>query len=495
MLRQLLKDSAIYGAASLLSRAISFFLLPLYTRVLSPHDYGAIELVFVLVALVNVTVALEISQGVARYFIDSPEDERPRYASTALWFTAATYTTFLMVALLAAPFIARALLADSLSASDLRIALVSIWLGGFYYLAQNQLRWQLRPMRFAAASITFTLATITSTAILVLVFDLGIRGVFLGQALGNIGGAVVAFWFLRGTYRLEFVKEHWQRMLRFSLPLVPSSIAVFLNSYVDRIAISRLLTIADVGIYGVAFRVASVIGLAVIGIQGALTPLILAHHRDPETPAQLARIFRLFMLVALGGAIGLTVFAAELVSLLAAPEFSDAAVLLPLLVPALLLSTMYIFAPGPMLAERTGTFAVVNIAAAVVNVVLNVALVPTVGLPGSAIATLVSAALGFGAILAVSQRLYPVPHEWLPLAGAVIVATSIAAGVAATGLLTRMSGDDLRVLAAKIAVCIIGLACIAALLLRRGELHRMTHLLPRSSPRSSSGEAPRHEES
>lgn len=492
MLRQLVKDSAVYGAASFLSRAISFFLLPLYTRALSPHDYGAIELVFVLTALVNVTVALEISQGVARYYIESPEDERPRYASTALWFTAATYTSFLLVALLAAPSIARGLLADSLSASDLRIALVAIWLGGFYYLAQNQLRWQLRATRFAAASIAFTLTTITSTAILVLVFDLGVRGVFLGQALGNIAGAAVAFWFLRGTYRLEFVPEYWRRMLRFGLPLVPSSIAVFLNSYVDRIAISRLLTVDDVGIYSVAFRLASIIGLAVIGVQGALTPLILARHRDPGTPAELARIFRMFALAALAGVVGLTVFASEIVSLLAAPEFSDAAELVPILVPAVLLSTMYIFAPGPILAERTGTLALINVAAAAVNIGLNLALVPAIGLVGSTISTLASAALGFGATLVVSQRLYPVPHDWAPLAGAAAVATAIAASLAAAGLLDESSGDAGLVLL-KVSVCIIGVACMAALLLRRGELHRMIDLLPRISPRSTS-DAPLDEE-
>ncbi len=66
MLKAVLRDSLVYGLASVLSKGLAIFLLPLYTRVLSPGDYGAYDLLITLGALANVVVALEVAQGLAR---------------------------------------------------------------------------------------------------------------------------------------------------------------------------------------------------------------------------------------------------------------------------------------------------------------------------------------------------------------------------------------------------------------------------------------------
>src|SRR5205814_2027610 len=107
MLRRFFKDSAIYGVSSIITRGIAFLLLPFYTRVLSPTDYGIVDLLTIFAALVNLTVALEISQGLARYFTDAEtEPEKIEYASTALWFTIGAYTLFAIAAYATTPFIA-----------------------------------------------------------------------------------------------------------------------------------------------------------------------------------------------------------------------------------------------------------------------------------------------------------------------------------------------------------------------------------------------------
>ena len=73
MLKAVLRDSLVYGLASILSKGLAIFLLPLYTRVLSPSDYGAYDLLITLGVLANLIVALEISQGLARLWSDTPE--------------------------------------------------------------------------------------------------------------------------------------------------------------------------------------------------------------------------------------------------------------------------------------------------------------------------------------------------------------------------------------------------------------------------------------
>ena len=71
MLKQFFKDSFIYGLSNVITRGIALILLPLYTQVFSPADYGVIEILSIVATIVNLIVALEISQAVALYYADA----------------------------------------------------------------------------------------------------------------------------------------------------------------------------------------------------------------------------------------------------------------------------------------------------------------------------------------------------------------------------------------------------------------------------------------
>jgi len=461
LLKQFARDSAIYGAATLLVRGISFLLLPFYTRVLSPGDYGLVDLATVFTTLVMLTVALEISQGVARLFPDTQDqDARVAYSSTALWFTLAAYALFLAVSVPAAPILSE-IVFESRDRDDLmRIVLVGSALNGVFYLLQQQLRWRLQPMAYTAAGLTFALVSIAATIGLVIVGNLGVRGVLFGQVIGAASGAAVAFVLARDLYRLRFDWGKLREMLLFSLPLVPSSAGVFVTLYIDRIAIKELMTVADVGLFGIGYRIASLVSLLMMAIQMAITPLVYARYRDPETPPALARLFRYFVGVALLVAVVLSLFAREILVVVTTPDYYAAAVVVPLLAPALLLSAMYVFAPGLGIAKRSGVQAVITIAGAVLNTGLNFALIPLWGIVGAAAATLISAAIVFVAYMVTSQRLYFVPHQWTRLVAAALLAGVVCA-VGASVTLPALPAIGFKLLLATLAVAgVVGLGLV-----------------------------------
>jgi len=100
MIKKFFEDSIRYGLSKILSRGISILLLPIYTRLFSPTDYGAIDLMVVFAFLVNVTIALEISQGAMRLYPEAKtRSEKIVYASSALWFTVSAYLIFMIIAL------------------------------------------------------------------------------------------------------------------------------------------------------------------------------------------------------------------------------------------------------------------------------------------------------------------------------------------------------------------------------------------------------------
>lgn len=458
MLKQFARDSAIYGGATILVRGISFLLLPFYTRVLSPGDYGLVDLATVFTTLVMLTVALEISQGVARLFPDTEDPQaRVAYASTALWFTIAAYTAFVAVAIpLAAPL--SEIVFESSDRADLMgIVLVGAALTGVFYLLQQQLRWRLQPIPYAAAGLTFALVSIGATIGLVLVAGFGVAGVLIGQAIGAACGAAVAFALARDLYRFRFDGHKLREMLWFSLPLVPSSVGVFVTLYIDRIAIKELMTLADVGLFGIGYRIASLVSLLMMAVQMAITPLVYARYRDPQTPPALARLFRYFVGIALLVAVGLSLFAREILIVVTTPDYYAAAVVVPLLAPALILSAMYVFAPGLGIAKRTGLQAVITIAGAVLNTGLNFLLIPVWGIVGAAAATLISAAIVFSAYMVTSQRLYFVPHQWR----AIVVATLLAGVVCAIGAMVAL--PPLPALAVKALLALLVVAGVVGL--------------------------------
>jgi len=423
MLKQFLKDSFIYGLSNVISRGIALFLLPLYTRVFSPADFGVIDILTIVATLVNLTVALEISQGVMRYYAEAASaGDRARFVSTALWFSMVMYGLFVLVALWFSEPLNSWILKSSSSQAIFQIAVLSMWSTGIFYFLQNQLRAQLLPKYYAVSSILFTLVYTGTAVVLVLVFDSGVAGVFYGLLVGGIIGGAAAWYPARSNYKLTFDWHRCKELLSFSIPLVPASIAVFVFLYIDRIAIKQLMTLSDVGLFGIGFRVASVVGLLLFGFQRALTVLVYHNYKEATTPGELAKIFRYFLALTLPAIVGLALFSTEILRIFTTPAYYPAWRVIPLLAAAILLSSMYIFAPGLWIAKRTKAIAAINIVVAFLNTALNFALIPLFGISGAALATLMSAAVWFCLLMTLSQKLYFVPHQWTKIAVSTAVA-------------------------------------------------------------------------
>lgn len=412
-----MRDTLIYGLASILSRGLAIFLLPIYTRVMSPADYGVYDLLVTLVALANLVVALEVSQGLARYWADTSEGvARIRFASTALLFTVVMYLLVCGLALLFAEPFTALLTGDVAYVHAFRLGLAFIALNGVYYLVLNQFRWELRSREFAVISLGYALLTLGFALLFCLVLELGLEGVLLAQIFATLICLLVALWQLRSSFQLLFDVDALRTMLAFSLPLVPSGIAIFTSLYINRFALIQYGSIEEVGVYGLAARIAGLITLLILGVQTALTPLVYQHANEPETPGQIARLFSWFAAFALLGCLGLGLLAGELVQVFATHAYAGAAPLVVILAPAMLLSQMYVFAPGIGIRKKTLYQLGVTLLAAAVGVLVNWLLVPAFGMVGAAWATLLSSVVFLWGWFWVSQRLYPVPYAWRQLA-------------------------------------------------------------------------------
>lgn len=476
MLRRFLGDTAIYGVSNLLSRGIGLLLLPLYTRVLSPAEYGMVDMVQVVRSFVALTVALEIVQALVRFLPEAQSDaEKRELASTAVWFTAGTYAAFGAAGLAFAEPLSRAVVGVPGAAGMFRVAVLYMVAAGVLAPMQEMLRFEFRAAAYAAASVLNAGVVALVTVALLLATPLRTTAIFAGLLAGSLAAAAYCWRASRHRFGLVFRAETCREMLAFSAPLVASGVSVFLALFVDRVAIRHLMTIADVGVYGVAFRFASAASLVTTVLQSALTPLIYNRWREEGTPAEIARILRLVATLLMPLVVLLGVFGPEIVAAVATPEYLAAAPVIPVLAAAMVLSQFWVFAPGLGIAKRTRTIAVLNTGAAVLNTVLNFALIPYLGLMGAALATLSGGVFSAAGYLLLGARHYPVPYAWPRLLGAVAVAAGVlgAAGAvwgpAPAAAPAALAGKSLLWLAAS--------ALVAALLVRRDEAAGMARLL------------------
>lgn len=480
MLKQLFKDSVVYGISSIFSRGITLLMVPFYTRVLSPGDYGLIEIITIVTNLVNLTIALEISQGVAIYYSQAKTDnDRAAYASTALWFTIITNSLFLIVALSLSKDFSRWILGSSHLQNIFQVAVLSMWGNAIFYLLQSQLRWQLQPKIYAISSFVFSLVATGIIIILLLFFKLGVIGVFYGLFTGQIVAIAITWYFLRHSYQQIFDWQKCKQMLVFSIPLVFSSISVWVSLYIDRLAINRLMTLTDVGIYGIGYRLASIAGLFLIGFQGALTPLIFHNYDKPNTPKELARVFRYFLALVLPLIVGISICSPEILKLFTTPNYYSASQVIPLLALAIIFSNLYIFTPGIDLAKKTIIIAVVNTMAAIANTLLSFSLIPYLGINGAAIATLVSAALTFAVYLIFSQKFYYIPYQWTKIFFAIGIATLL--GISGLALAELVNLPLLVILTVKLLLVIACTVVLAWILIGIQELKNLAETLMRKT--------------
>ncbi len=416
MLAAFFKDGVIYGLIKAVTSSSHLLLLPIYTRALSTEAYGVLDFLTITANLVCIIVSLEITQGFARFYCDAKSDEDKKgYASTTLWFSLAVYSLFLVISFVFSVELGQYVFESPGYDHVIQVAALAIWGKGIFSLVQNQLRYELRPKHYAFASLVYIIILLVTVVVLLVVLNFGVMGVFIAQLAASLSGLMVGIYFTRSSYRWIFDRDKCVEMLRFSLPLVLSSAGVFFALYMDRIAIKSLMSMNDLGVYSVGYRVATVISLALTGFQMALTPLIYRNYKNESAPKEIEQIFRVFVALVCPIILVATIFADDILSLMATPDYASAHQVVFVLGMAFVFSNIYLFAPGVWIAKKTGWITLINLVVAGINLVLNYVLIPYFGILGAALATCLSAFIGLSLYIILGQVLYPIPYRWFPI--------------------------------------------------------------------------------
>jgi O-antigen/teichoic acid export membrane protein len=428
-LKRLAKHSAIYGLGGLVSRILAVLLLPLYTRYLSPSDYGKVETLIALTTVTGIVLRMGIHSAFFRFYFDSPEPAaRLRVVRTSFWFTMAMATAGLIGGLLLAAPVSQALFGSTDDSELVMAAFVGLWAGMNYEQLTSLFRVEERSTAFVSASIANILVTVSATLVLVVALEQGPIGVLVGNFTGTLLVYVALLGYRREQLGLELDRGLLRQMNRFGIPLMPTALFLWVTNFSDRLFLAELADTREVGLYSVGVRIASAMVLLLTAFRLAWPAF--AYSIEDEREARRTYAFVLTYLVALTTwvATGLALLSPWIVEWLAAPAFETSSrVVGPLAFSTVAFAGYVVVAIGVGRAKRTQFNWVVTGAAAAVNVGLNLLLIPQYGMMGAAVATIAAYVTMFAGMAGWSQRIYPVPYQWRRVATAAGTGIALAA--------------------------------------------------------------------
>jgi O-antigen/teichoic acid export membrane protein len=425
-LKRLGKHSAIYGLGGLVSRILAVFLLPLYTRYLSTSDYGQIETLIALVTVLTIVLQFGISSAFFRFYFDAEDAAGRRLVlRTSFWFTMTMATLGLVVVSAFATPLAQWLFGDAGAANLVRASAVALWAQLNYLQLTNLFRVEERSVAFVLASLTNILITVGATLVLVVALDKGPMGVIVGNFTGTLAVYLALLGYRREQLGLQMSRPLLRQMNHFGLPLVPSALLLWVTNFSDRFFLVKLTDTSEVGLYSVGVRVASAMVLLLTAFRTAWPAFAYSIKSDDEARQTYAWVLTYLVLISTWIATALTLVSPWIVDWLTTPEFASASrVVGPLAFAAVSFGGYIVLAIGIGRARRTQFNWIITGIAAVVNVVLNLTLIPPYGMMGAALATVAAYTVMFVGMAWWSQRVFPVPYQWRR------VATAAAAGIA-----------------------------------------------------------------
>jgi O-antigen/teichoic acid export membrane protein len=428
-LKRLATQSAIYGLGGIVSRLIAVFLLPIYTVYLGRVGFGQIETIVALTTVLVIVLRMGITSAFFRFYFDSEDDARRKLVvRTSFWFTMAMATIGLVVGCLAAEPLSRWLHLDD--PWLVRAGFVGLWAQMNYAQLTALFRVEERPVQFAIASISNVLITIGATIALVVGAHKGAIGAVIGNFLGTLTVYVALLAYRRYQLGLQFDWRLFRAMNHFGLPLVPAALALWAINLIDRFFITWFKGQAENGVYSLAVRISSVIIFAMTAFQLAWPAFAYSIKDDREARRTYAYVLTYLLLGTCWLSLALGVLAPWIVSLFDPKNlFERSAEAVPLLCFATAAYSGYsVLAIGIGRTRQTQFNWIVTGAAAAVNIVLNVILIPPYGMMGAAVSTLAAYLALFVGMWLRSRRVYAVPYQWrrvITLAGAAVALTIV----------------------------------------------------------------------
>lgn len=382
-----LKNTTIIVAGKICTQCVSFFLLPLYTAILSKREYGIVDLINTYITLLLPIISLQMEQGFFRFLIESRDDitKQNNIFSTAFWGLSASNLLFLTVLVIGiilfdipyGLFLITNILISAYSSNLLGAARGL----GFYSI-------------YSIGSFLIGISTILFNILFIVYFKMGARGMLLAYFCANFVGTIYCFIKLHSFAMLQkgkFTFKLYKEILKYTLPLVPNTISWWIINASDRTIISAILGVASNGIFSVANKFSGVYITIYSLFNMTLTENVILYSKDEDSKVFLVDIIngyiRFFSCICLGIIACMPFVFPYMVN----NQFADSYNQIPLLMLASMFNVLVGLCTTLYVANKKSTkIAKFSLISAITNIVINLCMIKFIGLYAASLSTCIS---------------------------------------------------------------------------------------------------------
>lgn len=412
--KSILKHSLIYGLGNILSRAVGFILIPLYTNYLSPSEYGVLEIIDLASYILAMFLGLGIAQSTIRFYYEyDQQKDRKAVISSALFLSWGISFIAALVLSFFSDQISLLFFKNTQYARYLQIMLFTLFftLGAEVPLAL--LRTLEKSTLFTIISVIRLIMSLSLNILFIVGFKWGILGILISSLISN--GVVSLFLFFY-TCRRMGLGISWlklKEMLKYGLPYVPGGVSMFIINFADRFFLQRLSTLADVGVYSLGYKFGMIINFLILSpFLQAWGPKRFQIAKTNGAKEIFSVVLTYFWLVEVFCALGIALLIKDVLRIMSPPEYLGAYKVVPLILLSYVLQGGYFCIQiGILLQKKTKYIALITAICAVSNLILNYLLIPKFGMMGAAWATLATFAIMFTLNYFISNGIYYVRYE------------------------------------------------------------------------------------
>jgi O-antigen/teichoic acid export membrane protein len=421
------RDALMLAGATIIGKAFSFLMLPLYTHYLRPADYGVIELIELTLDMLSIVTGTRLLGGVFRFYHKTvDEHERKAIISTAMIMVCAGYLAVAIVVFAGAPMFSRLVLGSEQYTAVVRIAALAMATSAPTFVPTPFFRIHGRFRPVVVAQLSRLVIQVSLNILLLSVFHLGAKAMFLSTFVANlVVGTTLTVMVLRRV-GLHYSRTAARDLYRFGAPLVLTQVATFVLTFGDRYFLRAATTLDAVGRYTLSYQFAFLLAtMAQFPFDMVWEPKKHEVSHRPDRNAIYGRVFVYQNVVLFSFAVALCLFVRNVLQVMTRESYWDASGVVPILVVAIILQAWSGWQDtGIQVTERTRWIAIANWAGAIVVIAAYAVLVPRYAAWGAAIATVIGYAVRYTGIYTAAQRLWPVRWQWTPVLRLVALAVT-----------------------------------------------------------------------
>lgn len=401
---KLKKDTFILMIGNFSAKCLQFLMLPVYTRVLSTSDYGIADLIITISNLLYPVFSINIAESVLRFMLDDKEDKRKIFYCACIYLLLSISLTVMMTIGLS----------HSETFSRYRFLLLFYLISNTFYLTISAYVKGLdKTEKYAWASVISAVACVGMSMVLLVIFHKGIYGYMISFIISFIFASIYLLWTCR-TEIIDSISLHitldldlLMRMFFYALPMIPNSISWWISNSSDKFIIKMFYNTAAVGIYSAAYKIPAVVGVICNNFIAAWQLSSVEGFGTKQTEKFYNRIYKVFTLLITIFTGCIIEFSQLITRFFIGEKFFEAWRYIPILMIGVLFCNASAFLGSVFTAGKATKYLFYSTSVgAIVNILLNIVLIPLIGISGAAVATAISYIIIWGYRIYKSKRKY-----------------------------------------------------------------------------------------